>query len=213
MRLMTKSTVRLAREALLVGQHALPRYGSRFSRHDFTQPQLFALLALKQFLQTDYRGLVTLLAEWSECGVSCVEPCSCGECRTIQRCATRSAGSSLAPGKGALRAGASGHRPSRVSCRLDRSEAPVAAIDATGLEARHVSLYYRIRREQAKRPSRRRRAWPKLTAVVHTHSHFIVGAMTGTGPTQDSPEFTPAMRQAVAILPLDTVLADAGYDR
>lgn len=66
MRLMTKSAIRLAREALVVGQQALPRYGSRFSRHDFTQPQLFALLALKQFLQTDYRGLVTLLTEWSE---------------------------------------------------------------------------------------------------------------------------------------------------
>lgn len=66
MRSMTKSAVRLAREAFVVGQHALPRYGSRFSKHDFTQPQLFALLALKQFLQTDYRGLVTLLAEWSE---------------------------------------------------------------------------------------------------------------------------------------------------
>lgn len=89
---------------------------------------------------------------------------------------------------------------------------PVAAIDATGLEARHVSLYYHIRRGQAKPPSRRRLAWPKLTAVVHTQSHLIVGAVTGMGPTQDSPEFTPAMRQAVAVLPFDTALADAGYD-
>ena len=66
MRTMTKSAVRLAREALTVGQQALPRYGSRYSKHDFTQPQLFALLALRQFLKTDYRGLVTFLAEWSE---------------------------------------------------------------------------------------------------------------------------------------------------
>lgn len=89
---------------------------------------------------------------------------------------------------------------------------PVAAVDATGLEARHVSLYYRIRRGETKHPHRRRRAWPKLTAVVDTHSHLIVGAVTGTGPTQDSPEFTPAMRQAAAVLPIATVLADAGYD-
>jgi hypothetical protein len=58
--------VRLAREALAVGRAALPPYSSRFSRRDFTQPQLFALLALKQFLKTDYRGLVALLAEWTE---------------------------------------------------------------------------------------------------------------------------------------------------
>ncbi len=63
---MTKSAVRLAREALAVGRAALPMYSSRFSRRDFTQPQLFALLVLKQFLRTDYRGLVALLAEWAE---------------------------------------------------------------------------------------------------------------------------------------------------
>jgi hypothetical protein len=65
-RAMTKSAVRLAREALAVGRVALPAYSSRFSRHDYTQPQLFALLALKQFLKTDYRGLAVLLTEWSE---------------------------------------------------------------------------------------------------------------------------------------------------
>jgi hypothetical protein len=88
----------------------------------------------------------------------------------------------------------------------------VAAVDATGLEARHVSLYYRVRRGEAKRPHHRRRAWPKLTAVVHARSHLIAGAVTGRGPTQDSPEFPPAMRQAAAVLAMHTALADAGYD-
>ena len=65
-RAMTKSAVRVAREALAVGREALPPYSSRFSKRTYTQPQLFALLTLKQFLKTDYRGLVTLLAEWGE---------------------------------------------------------------------------------------------------------------------------------------------------
>ena len=64
MRRMSKSALRVAREALAVGRAALPPYGSRFSRHDCTQPQLFALLVLKQFLRADYRGLVALVAEW-----------------------------------------------------------------------------------------------------------------------------------------------------
>ena len=34
--------------ALAVGRRALPRYGHRFSRHDFTLPQLFAILVLRQ---------------------------------------------------------------------------------------------------------------------------------------------------------------------
>lgn len=88
----------------------------------------------------------------------------------------------------------------------------MAAVDATGLEARHVSLYYRVRRGEAKRPRHRRRAWPKLTAVTHTHSHLIVGAVTGCGPSQDSPDFTPAMRQAAGLLTFHAALADAAYD-
>jgi hypothetical protein len=66
MRAMTKSAVRLAREALAVGRTALPAYSGPRSRHDYTQPQLFALLVLRQALRTDYRGLVTLLREWEE---------------------------------------------------------------------------------------------------------------------------------------------------
>lgn len=66
MRQMSKSAVRVAREALATGRAALPDYGSRWSRRDYTQPQLFALLVLRQFLKTDYRGVVALVAEWAE---------------------------------------------------------------------------------------------------------------------------------------------------
>ena len=66
MRRMSKSAVRVAREALATGRAALPDYGHRYSRRDYTQPQLFALLVLRQFLRTDYRGVVALVAEWSE---------------------------------------------------------------------------------------------------------------------------------------------------
>ena len=66
MRRMSKSAVKVAREALAAGRAALPEYGSRFSRRDYTQAQLFALLVLRQFLRTDYRGVVALVAEWAE---------------------------------------------------------------------------------------------------------------------------------------------------
>ena len=87
--------------------------------------------------------------------------------------------------------------------------APVAAVDATGLETRHVSAYFGLRRGGE---GHRQRAWPKLTAVVHAHSHLILGAVPGVGPSQDSPDFTPAMRQAARFVRIDTVLGDAGYD-
>jgi hypothetical protein len=61
---MTKSAVQIARDALAVGEAALPAYGSRYSRRDHTQPQPLALLTLRRFLRTDHRGVVTLVAEW-----------------------------------------------------------------------------------------------------------------------------------------------------
>lgn len=66
LRTMTKSPVALAREALAVGQRALGPYSSARSRHDFTQAQLFAILVLRQFFRTDYRGMVQLLHDFTD---------------------------------------------------------------------------------------------------------------------------------------------------
>lgn len=60
---MTKSPLRLAKEALRVGRAGLDRYSHPNSRHDFTQAQLFALLVLRQFYRTDYRGMIAILRD------------------------------------------------------------------------------------------------------------------------------------------------------
>jgi hypothetical protein len=62
----TKSATEFATEALLAGKAALPDYSSPFSPRKFTQPQLFACLALRQFWKTDYRGTEVRLGEWSD---------------------------------------------------------------------------------------------------------------------------------------------------
>ncbi len=63
---MTRSPVALARKAVEIAQRALPAYSSRFSRRDFTQHQMFALLVLMTFLKTDHRGIVAIVSEWSD---------------------------------------------------------------------------------------------------------------------------------------------------
>jgi Transposase domain (DUF772) len=63
---MTKSPLAVAREALAVARASLPAYSSKFSRKDFTQHQLFAALALKQFFRTDYRGVAAILTDSSD---------------------------------------------------------------------------------------------------------------------------------------------------
>ena len=63
---MTKSALGLARMALSVARESIPAYSSKFSRKDFTQHQHFALMALREFLKTDYRGLEQFLKDWAE---------------------------------------------------------------------------------------------------------------------------------------------------
>jgi hypothetical protein len=63
---MTKSPLAVARAALETARGALPAYSSKYSRHDFTQHQHFALLTLREFLKVDYRGLEQMLREWAE---------------------------------------------------------------------------------------------------------------------------------------------------
>jgi hypothetical protein len=63
---MTKSPRAVVQEALRLARDAMPAYSSKFSRKDFTQHQLFALLAVKTFFRTDYRGLIQMLVDFRE---------------------------------------------------------------------------------------------------------------------------------------------------
>ena len=65
-RAMTKSPAALAKQAMRIAKAALPQYSPVYSRHDFTQHQLFTILVLRQFLKTDYRGIIQMLADFSD---------------------------------------------------------------------------------------------------------------------------------------------------
>jgi hypothetical protein len=63
---MTKSALAVARQALAAARDALPAYSSKFSKKTYTQHQLFATLAVRQFLRADYRGMEQHLKDWSD---------------------------------------------------------------------------------------------------------------------------------------------------
>jgi len=66
MRALTKSPLAFAKTALAAAKAQMPFYSHPKSPHKFTQHQIFAILALKDFLRTDYRGVIQYLAEWSD---------------------------------------------------------------------------------------------------------------------------------------------------
>lgn len=54
--------------------------------------------------------------------------------------------------------------------------------------------------------------WTKLTVVCDTRSHFLLAATVSRGPSNDSPQFAPAVFQAtLAVIP-DRLLGDAAFD-
>ena len=65
-RSMTKSPVALAQKALQVAQASLEPYSNKYSPRRYSQPQLFAILTLRQFFKTDYRGIEQMLRDFSD---------------------------------------------------------------------------------------------------------------------------------------------------
>lgn len=191
----------VARIALQVGQATLPAYSSKYSPQTYTQPQLFACLVLRQFFRTDYRGVIALLNGFRELrqvlGLTEV-PHYSTLCYAQKRL---------------MRAGQFQALQQQVWTVADQAglvePKPTGVVDATGLEARHVSRYY-VWRAGYRRFRRRR--WPKLTLVGDERTHLIAGGWVSWGPSQDSPQFGPVMRQAARLVRWDRVLADTAYD-
>ena len=59
----TKSPRKVLVAAHLIATDCMRAYSHRFSPKKFTQPQLFAVLVLKEFMQLDYRKLSALLRD------------------------------------------------------------------------------------------------------------------------------------------------------
>src|SRR5215813_5647438 len=58
-----KSPRKVMRVAHQLARGVLPKYFSRFSRHDFTVPQLFACLVVKERQRKSYRDVEALLRD------------------------------------------------------------------------------------------------------------------------------------------------------
>lgn len=104
----------------------------------------------------------------------------------------------------------------RLAARVGvlRRGANLAALDSSGFEAHHVSHYF-VRRRAAGEKTRKTmtyRRFPKMGLLVDCSSHLILAVVPGRGPGPDHKHAVEAMTQACHRHPIDTVLADAGYD-
>jgi hypothetical protein len=198
-RSLSKSPRRVIRIAVAVAQTALPRYFSKFSRHDYEQRQLFALLVLRVFFKTDYRGICQLLEDLPELAqelkLSRI-PHYSTLCRAAQRLAKHF---NVLLDQILVQAQCQGCLAGRIRM----------AIDSTGLEERHASRHYLTR---CRGRTFRQRFWTKLAITCDTQTHLILAAKVVRGPGNECCLWKPLLRQAAKYLPLDTALADAAFD-
>jgi len=200
----SKSPRKVALVALAAAQEALPLYAHRFSPRIYTQHQIFACLVLKVFFKTDYRGIVAMLADMSELrrvlGMSRVPHFT-----TLQKAARRLLNS--APAARLLTA-------TLHLAMKRRRRVPLAAIDSSGLESRHVSRYFvrRRSREPGLWQTTTYKRFPKLGIVCDCSNHLILSTLLGRGPSPDINQFQQTLTPALDRVSIDTLAADAGYD-
>jgi Transposase DDE domain len=190
--------------ALATAQQALPKYAHKNSPKKFTQHQLFACLALKNFLRTDYRGVVAHLEDNpSLMGLLALHHVP--HFTTLQKASQR------------LLASTNARRLLDATTQLRssrRRRVHTAAIDSTGLECTCASAYFIKRRVRATEPWKTvvYHRYAKLGVVCDTSDHFILAYQVGRGPRPDTDEFRPLVAETLRRVRLSRVVADAGYD-
>ena len=200
----SKSPNKVAYIAYKIARQTLPDYGHRFSPQKYTQAQLFTCLVLKIFFKTDYRGITEILSD---------NPTLC-----------RKFNLSTVPHFTTLQKVS--HRLLKlriVEKLLERTvktfqakkKIKLAAVDSTGLEARHISRYF-VRRKRVKQleiyENTVYRRWPKLAVICDCSNHMILSVLTIRGPSVDVNQFEKILKCAAHKYDIKYILADAGYD-
>lgn len=201
---MTKSPLKVARQALAVGARALRPYSHKNSPKKFTRPQLFACLALKTFFKTDYRGAAQLLVDLPDLART-LRLTAVPHFTTLQKAAGRLLRLRLAQRLLTATVGL---------CLKRRAVVRRAALDSTGLQCGRASSYYVRRRSRDGKSYQHTtyRRFSKLELAVECSSHVIIGAIPRRGPRVDTDRFVPLLESALRRVRLLTALADAGYD-
>ena len=187
-----------------IAQNTLPEFSHQFSPKKFTQSQLFVCLILKIFFKTDYRGIVELLKDSPDL-CKTFNLSNVPHFTTLQKASKRLLSSSLADKL----------LESTVRVIKKNRKIRLAAIDSTGLEARHISKYF-VRRKRVKQleiyENTYYKRWPKLGISCDCSNHMVLSAITVRGPGVDVDQFEIIGTPAAQKYDIDYILADAGYD-
>ena len=194
----------LARVALQVATRVLPPYRSRFSKHQFTQPQLLAILCLMRYQDWTFRETEVRLREHGELR-QVLKLVSVPDYTTLYRFLKRLDDDTIERGLGET------VRRLRRSSRRGRRRAAVA-VDGTGLSPHAVSTYFIRRSEQHSGGKTRYRHYLKWLVVADVDRQIILAQRARHGPRCDTRALPSLVDAASRTLPIGLVLADAEFD-
>jgi hypothetical protein len=204
----SKSPLKIAQVAYAMAKQALPDYSNKFSPKKFTLAQLTAILVLKEFFSKDYRGISAIVADSSDIQKALelkTVPHFTTLQKTEQNLLKRKRFTKLLYWLLKLSSGK----------KLQPKQVALAAMDSTGLESRHISRYYVMRRHFSVKNGLQKaeyRRYPKAGILINTKNHLILSGIAERGPKFDLAHVDPLLKQAKAYVSIKALVADAGYD-
>jgi IS5 family transposase len=179
-------------------------YRSPFSKRQFTQPQLLAVLCLMRYEDWTFRETEVRLREHGELRRA-LQLRSVPDYTTLYRFLKRLEENTLhqALGEAARRLGTVNPR-SRRRARV--------AVDATGLAQGAVSTFFVRRMYHHSGQPLPWRHWLKWLTVVDVDRQLLLSQTARTGPWNDCANLPALVEAANQVVPIGLVLADAEFD-
>jgi Transposase DDE domain/Transposase domain (DUF772) len=192
-----------ARVALDVAATVLPPYRSRFSKHQFTQPQLLAVLCLMRYEDWTFREAEVRLREHRDLrevlGLHSV-PDYTTLYRFLRRLDDEAINRVL------------GESVRRFAAKRRRRRRARVAVDGTGLAHNAASTFFIRRIEQRPRGMTRWSYWLKYLIVGDVDEQIILAQRGRQAPWCDCRSLPGLVDQASQVRPIGLVLADAEFD-
>ena len=193
-----------ARIALQVAKAVLPRYRSRFSKHQFNQPQLLAVLCLMRYEDWTLREAEVRLSEHRELrqalGLGSVP-----DFTTLYRYLQRLDDATIDHAVGeTVRRLRGTHKKGRRRARV--------AVDATGLAQGAASTFFVRRMHHHGQKPLPWRHWLKWVVVADLDQQFLLSLIARRGPWNDCANLPAVVQAASEQTRIGLVLADAEFD-
>jgi len=185
-----------------VAQATVPRYRTCFSKHQFTQPQLLAILCLMRYEDWTYREAEVRLSEHRELrrslGLHSV-PDYTTLCRFLRRLDEAAITRAL------------NEVVHRIPLPGPRRRTQVA-VDGTGLSPGAISTFFVRRMYHHTQQPMPWQHWLKWLVVVDLPRQLLLAQKAHAGPTNDGANLRPLVDTAHSVSAIGLVLADAEFD-